>query len=230
MLLKIKELNLPLNEVIFVEVMYDAETSGLHPKQLAFIEEARQKLELDYNIKIRHLKALKSYKEQFYTVKQKGNRKGEIYGFPYVVGAWCNARLKVDVINRYLSGLKKEYEVVQYVGIAVDEPSRIKTEPNIIYPLVDLNITEEEAKNICIQNGLYSPLYNSTINRDGCWFCNKQPLASLKDIYTNYPKLWDELKKLELDSSIPFKPNKTLSDIEKSFNKTGYKQMTIFDY
>lgn len=229
MLLKIKELKLPLDEVIFVEVMYDDETSGLHPKQLAFIEEARQKLELDYNIKIRHLKALKSYKDQFYTVKQKGSHKGEIYGFPYVVGAWCNARLKVDVINRYLSGLKKEYEVVQYVGIAVDEPSRIKNDPNIIYPLVELNITEAEAKEICIKNELYSPLYNSKINRDGCWFCNKQPLASLKDIYNNYPKLWNKLKELELKSPISFKPNRSLSDIEKSF-KSGYKQMTIFDY
>lgn len=229
MLLKIKELNLPLDEVIFVEVMFDDETSGLHPKQLEFIEKARYKLEHDFDVKINHLKALRTYSEQFYTIKQKGSHKGEIYGFPYVVGAWCNSRLKVDVINKYLTRLKRDYEVVQYVGIAYDESSRIKIDPNINYPLVDLKITEEEAKDICIEHDLYSPLYNSSINRDGCWFCNKQPLDSLKDIYNNYPNLWMKLKKMESASPVKFKPNMSLSEIENKF-AIKYKQMTIYDY
>ena len=183
MLLKIKELGLPLDEVIFCEVMFNAEISGIHPRQLDFINKAKPKLENILGIKINHLTAQRTYEEQFYTLKRNGKRIGEIYGFPVLIGAWCNGRLKLDVINKYLSLLNKQYNVIQYIGIASDENARIKNKENIIYPLVDLNITEEQAKQICIDNDLYSPLYNSEIHRDGCWFCNKSPLKSLRDIY-----------------------------------------------
>lgn len=230
MLLKIKELGLPLDEVIFCEVMFDNKISGIHPRQLEFINDAKNKLENILGVKINHLKAIKSYKEQFYTQKKKGKRIGEIYGFPVLIGAWCNSRLKLDVITKHLVNLKKHYNVIQYIGIASDEKERIKTKENIIYPLVDLNITEEQAKQICIDNDLYSPLYNSEIHRDGCWFCNKSPFIALKDIYINYPNLWELLLELDNDSPYSFRANgDSVHDLDSRFKKET-SQLTIFDF
>ena len=229
MLLKIKELGLPLDEVIFCEVMFNNEISGIHPRQLEFINKARPKLENILGLKINHLTAKRTYEEQFYTIKSNGKRIGEIYGFPVLIGAWCNGRLKLDVIHHYLSLLKKQYNVIQYIGIASDENARIKNKENVIYPLVDLNITEEQAKQICIENDLYSPLYNSEIHRDGCWFCNKSSIKDLMDIYKNYPDLW-ELLLLDKDSPYSFRADgKTVHDLDKRFKKET-SQLTIFDF
>ena len=118
MLIKIIELGYPLDEVIFCEVMFNDEISGIHPRQLEFINNARKILKDKYNIEVHHLKAEKPFTIQFYTKKQKGKRIGEIYGFPVLIGAWCNSRLKLDVINKYLRSLNKKYNVIQYVGIA----------------------------------------------------------------------------------------------------------------
>lgn len=230
MLIKIIELGYPLDEVIFCEVMFNDEISGIHPRQLEFINKARNILKDKYNIEVNHLKAEKPFTTQFYTQKQKGKRIGEIYGFPVLIGAWCNSRLKLDVINKYLSSLNKKYNVIRYVGIAVDESKRIKNKPNVIYPLVDLNITEQMAVEICKQNNLYSPLYNSKIHRDGCWFCNKQPLNSLRDIFTNYPNLWNKLLELDKDSPYSFRADgKTLCNLDLRF-KNEYVQFDIFDF
>lgn len=230
MLIKIKELGLPLDEVIFCEIMFDNEISGIHPRQLEFINNARKILKERFDIDVNHLKAIKSYKEQFYTKKEKGKRIGQIYGFPVLIGAWCNGRLKLQVIAKHVNQLKKQYNVIQYVGIASDEEERIKAKDNVIYPLVEQGITEEMAKEICINNNLLSPLYYSDINRDGCWFCNKRTLVALRDIYTNHKDLWNELLELDKDSPYAFRANgETVHDLDERFKKET-SQMTIFDF
>jgi len=230
MLIKIKELGLPLDEVIFCEIMFDDKISGIHPKQLEFINEARKILKERFDIDVIHLKAIKSYKEQFYTKKEKGKRVGQIYGFPVLIGAWCNGRLKLQVIAKHFVALKKQYNVIQYIGIASDEEERIKQKDNVIYPLVDLGITEDMAKDICINNNLYSPLYNDDIHRDGCWFCNKASIKSLMDVYKNYPDYWKLLLELDRDSPYTFRANgETVHDLDKRLKKET-SQTTIFDF
>ena len=73
MLIKIIELGYPLDEVIFCEVMFNDEISGIHPRQLEFINNARKILKDKYNIEVHHLKAEKPFTIQFYTKKQKEN-------------------------------------------------------------------------------------------------------------------------------------------------------------
>jgi hypothetical protein len=86
------------------------------------------------------------------------------------------------------------------------------------------------AVDICKQNNLYSPLYNSKIHRDGCWFCNKSSLNSLRDIYNNYPNLWNKLLGLDKDSPYSFRADgKTLHDLDLRF-KNEYVQFDIFDF
>lgn len=226
MLIKIKELKLPLDEVIYCEIMFDDQISGETPEMYQFIVKAEKILKEKFNIKVTHLRGV-TFKEQFYTVKQKGNHIGDNYGFPYVVGAWCNSRLKIEPIKKYF---KENKNVIQYVGIAYDEPERYNRLDHTthICPLYDLKITEKEAMEICKKYDLVSPIYKTSF-RGGCWFCPKQSLKQLKWLYKEHPELWDILRKMEKDSHNTFRPGQTLQDLEERFKKE-MKQISVFDY
>lgn len=95
--------NLPLDYVIHCNIMFDKNISGEHPLMAKWIPEAEKRIEQLYGIKVINLTAKKNFTEQFYTIKQRGNHKGDRYGFPYTIGAWCNGRLKLDPINRFIN-------------------------------------------------------------------------------------------------------------------------------
>ena len=215
MLIKIKELGLPLDEVIYVDIMFDDNISGETPEMASFITKAEKILKEKFNIEVTHLKGI-TFKEQFYKVKQRGNHIGDNYGFPYTIGAWCNDRLKMQPIKEYLR--KQKEQVIQYVGIAYDEPKRYErlNHETHIAPLYDLKITEKEAMEICEKYDLVSPIYKTSF-RGGCWFCPKQRLSQLKWLYKEHNDLWNILKDMEKDSFNTFKPNVTLKDLEERF-------------
>ena len=215
MLIKIKELGLPLDEVIYVDIMFDDDTSGETPEMASFITKAEKILKEKFNIEVTHLRGV-TFKEQFYKIKQRGKRIGDNYGFPYTIGAWCNDRLKMQPIKEYMR--KQTDEVIQYVGIAYDEPERYErlNHETHIAPLYDLKITEKEAMEICEKYDLLSPIYKTSF-RGGCWFCPKQRLSQLKWLYQEHNDLWNILRDMEKDSFNTFKPNTTLKDLEERF-------------
>ena len=236
MIIKIKELGLPLDEVIYCDIKYDNELSGEMPLMAEFIPRAEKILKEKFDIEVKHLTYKKTFKEQFYTKKERGKHIGDYYGFPYTLGAWCNSRLKIAPINEYLRSIKEP--VIQYVGIAYDEPKRYErlNHETHIALLYDLKITEKEAMEICKEHDLLSPIYESSF-RGGCWFCPKQRLSQLKHLYKTYPDLWDELKRIEKDSHNTFKIGYTIEQLENKFNvenKLKFEaiegQMTIDDY
>ena len=53
--------------------------------------------------------------------------------------------------------------IVQYLGIAADEPERIKrhTRPGIILPLVEIGWDEAYCRKWCEENDLLSPIYTN---------------------------------------------------------------------
>ena len=215
MLIKIKELGLPLDEVIYVDIMFDDDTSGETPEMASFITKAEKILKEKFNVEVTHLRGV-TFKEQFYKVKQRGKHIGDNYGFPYTIGAWCNDRLKMQPIKEYMR--KQKEQIIQYVGIAYDEPERYErlNHETHIAPLYDLKITEKEAMEICKKYDLLSPIYKTSF-RGGCWFCPKQRLSQLKWLYEEHNDLWNTLKDMEKDSVNTFKPNTTLKDLEERF-------------
>ena len=215
MLIKIKELGLPLDEVIYVDIMFDDDTSGETPEMASFITKAEKILKEKFNVEVTHLRGV-TFKEQFYKVKQRGKHVGDNYGFPYTIGAWCNDRLKMQPIKEYMR--RQTDEVIQYVGIAYDEPERYErlNHETHIAPLYDLKITEKEAMEICEKYDLLSPIYKTSF-RGGCWFCPKQRLSQLKWLYQEHNDLWNTLRDMEKDSFNTFKPNTTLKDLEERF-------------
>lgn len=218
MIIKIKELGLPLDEVIYCDIRFDNNISGETPEMAEFIPKAEKVLKEKFGIEVKHLTYKKTFKEQFYTVKERGKHIGDNYGFPYVIGSWCNSRLKIEPIKNYLKSIKEP--VIQYVGIAYDEPKRYErlNHETHIAPLYDLKITENQAMEICREYDLLSPIYETSF-RGGCWFCPKQRLSQLKWLYDKHNDLWNILKEMEKDSHNTFRSNATLSKLEEKFKK-----------
>lgn len=220
MLLKILENpdKYPLDEIVFCDVMATKNESGNFDLQYQFIQKTIPIIEKIAKVPMTIVRAETSFEEQFY--KKKGERAknpNTIYGFPMTVCAWCNDRLKMKPLDKYF---KEKGEYIRYLGIAYDEPKRIaRLEPNEKAPLYELGITEEQAKQICKEHNLLSPIYQY-FDRDGCWFCPKQSNKSLKVIYEKFPRYWNKLREWQKDSPIPFKPKQSIFDLEKKFSET----------
>lgn len=158
------EHNEPLDRVVFAEVMFDheREISGEIPEHIAWIySTAIPKLE-SMGVKVDVVKAKKDYKSFFSNAVGGGRHKGKIYGFP--IGGMCviNRECKMKPIHDYYKQF--DGEIVQYVGIAIDEPkrlARIKKQGKIdkVSLLAKYEYTEDMAKQKCLEYGLLSPIY-----------------------------------------------------------------------
>lgn len=219
MILTILRHGLPLDEVIYCEVMFDENISGEYPEHAAFIHnKAIPILELCYGLKVTVLRASTNYKEQFYRPCSKGERIGQPTGFPTLWSPWCNGYLKRKPLQEYRA---KQGPMHEYVGIAVDEPKRLERllkKPNVSAPLADFNITEAEALELCRETFLLSPIY-ATHKRNGCWFCHNARLADMKRLYSNHPDLWAELRTMQSSAWNGFTKRNTIFDLEKRFEK-----------
>ena len=113
--------------------------------------------------------AKKTYEDVFYHVRESGKREGQIAGFPYQNAPECNSELKRPVFKEIE---KQARGVVQYIGIAADEPKRIERhqkKEGISMPLVDAGWTEQMCRDWCKENELLSPIY-TTSARGGVGF------------------------------------------------------------
>lgn len=109
--------------------------------------------------------------------------------------------------------------IVQYLGIAADEPKRIErhTKKGIILPLVDIGWDEAYCRQWCEKHNLLSPIY-TTATRGGCWFCHNQGVDQLRQLRKDYPNLWQLLLKWDNDSPTTFKADgHTVHDFDKRF-------------
>jgi hypothetical protein len=94
---------------------------------------------------------------------------------------------------------------VQYLGIAADEPERIKRhdKPGFKMPLVEIGWAEADCRKWCEERDLLSPIY-TTATRGGCWFCHNQGIDQLRILRREYPDLWKLLLKWDRDSPVSF--------------------------
>jgi hypothetical protein len=113
-----------------------------------------------------------------------------------------------------------DINIVQYLGIASDEPERIarhKDKKGIVLPLVLAGWDEPYCRKWCEENDLLSPIY-TTATRGGCWFCHNQGVGQLRQLRKDYPKLWALLMKWDADSPTTFKADgHTVHDFDKRF-------------
>lgn len=220
----------PLDMILYSEVMFDKNVSGEIPEHKEFIYNiAIPKLE-SWGYKVVIVRADSTYKDNFYqkiTRSKVEGRNGKIRGFPLAGKCAINRDCKIPPIRKFYknSGLKN---VNQYVGIAADEPKRLKKlcGTNKISLLEKYGITEEEAKSLCKKYGLLSPIYDFT-DRGGCFFCMNCSDTEFEHIRKNHWELWYQLLELQAENntaSDKFNRTESLWDIEDRLARKECKE------
>lgn len=180
-----------------------------------------------------------TYEKLFYHIPNRRKKTtGEKDGWQrHGAGCGANSQLKIAAMrtinSRILISIGTQTEgfqiaplheaqrknIVQYLGIASDEPERIKRHSvsGKILPLVDIGWDEAYCRKWCEENNLLSPIY-TTATRGGCWFCHNQGVDQLRLLREDYPDLWALLLKWDLDSPTTFKSDgHTVHDYDKRF-------------
>lgn len=109
----IKQLGWPLDRIIHAEVWATDTIPADPPPMVEFKSKADKIIKERYGIDVEHLCAVRdgeklTYEKLFYHVPKRkpvGQFKdGSYAGFPYQKGAWCNDRLKTNILDRATSG------------------------------------------------------------------------------------------------------------------------------
>lgn len=213
MVLKLIETKMPLDRIAFIDTGLDfGEQRNIIKICERKFKELKPTLEFDY------IRPEKRFEEYFYTKKEKGKNKGKIYGWPYTsaFNSWCNDRLKIRPFKKYLKQFKKE--PIIYLGIAADEPNRLKKlQSNRRAPLAEWGMTEKDCLNYIKSKGFWNPMYWK-FERLGCYLCPKQNLNSLRSLRRHYPDLWRKMLNMDSDSFVTFRADgTTLGDLERRF-------------
>lgn len=167
-----------------------------------------------------HILTGRTYLDHFYRAKTRGKYKGTIAGYDLGVG-YCKFRdySKIQTLKDFNVG----YYDYESIGIAVDETARHgQLNDKLRSILVEQNITEKQAYDICVRTGMLSPQYELS-GRDGCCIC-----PNAKDIeYIEYLKEYpdaieilrtmdyvysEHLKKGEIKPDSPFRNHMNFTD------------------
>lgn len=199
-----KEHGEPLDEIVFSEVMYDENISGELPEHIDFIENTAFPLFESWGYRTKIVHSNKTYIDCFNHVIKRSKheeRIGKKAGFPMAGKCVINRDCKVKPIQEYMK-MYDPVEVIQYIGIAIDEPHRLdRLGQGKVSLLAKYGYTERMAKEKAEKYGLLSPCYNYS-RRGGCWFCPNCGEKELRNLRNNHGKLWNKLLKLEEEKDI----------------------------
>ena len=154
----------PLDRVVFSEVMFDNEKgiSGEVPEHIEWVYNvAIPRLE-SMGVKVDVVRSKLDYISLCNKVLKSGKKVGQKYGHQNCKPCYANSDLKIAPIRSYLSRMRKDYDIVQYVGIAIDEPIRLARLEGTdkISLLTKYGYTEQMAMDKCKEYSLLSPLYS----------------------------------------------------------------------
>lgn len=226
-----------LDREVFSEVMFDhaRNISGEIPEHIEWIYDTAIPKLRDMGVYIDVVRAERDYCYFFANAVGGGRHAGRIYGFPLGGKCFINRDCKVAPIRKYLAGIAGSsravrQNIVQYIGIAADEPRRLaKLTENRMSLLAKYGYTERMAKQLCSDHGLLSPIY-ATGTRGGCWFCPNCNIQHFVNLRHDHPELWAELVELSHTPNLcsyGFKYGSTVQEIEKRMN-AHEQQLTLF--
>lgn len=127
------------------------------------------------------------------------------YGWPTMLSRWCT-RVKVETMLYYKRTAFAGCTFIDHIGIAADEPKRIRTKPNVRYPLVEWGMTEADCLAYCRARGYFPPGHPyDFLKRVSCCSC---PLCANREIaylIHHRPELWEKIKVMEAKIGEPWK-------------------------
>lgn len=230
MVLKILELNYPLDEVVYFDI-------GVEFDSIRNNAERMKPVLSDKGIKFTILEPSETF---IHTMCERtvNKRNGDVQqGYKWCGGTtrW-GTTLKLDAIKKHNETYGDEV-IVEYVGVAADERHRINRQRNgnriKIYPLVEWEMTEKDCLEYCYSKGWHwsengYELYD-LLDRVSCKYCKNKNLKELRNIYHFMPDVWQELKDLQDKVTMPYKDGKTIHDIETRFINED-NQMKLSDF
>ena len=210
----------PLDEAVYCEVMFDKTISGEVPELRDFIYTTGIPALERMGIKVTVLRGKKTYVDLFTGRITRGPKKGMLRSFPVCGKCYVQRDCKLRPILRYQKTLPSD--TVQYIGIAKDEQDRLlRLEGCQVSLLEKYNCTEQDAKELCRQAGLLSPIYEFA-GRGGCWFCPNAKRKELRHLYDHHPELWNRMLELQAipgKVSEKFDRKRRFSDIDALFRQ-----------
>lgn len=222
----IEELGWPLDRIIHIEIWATETIQADPPPMVEFKTKADAIIKERWGITVEHIRGPDTAEQRMYRVRVRGNRAGEMVGWPRTGGCEIQSSCKREPYEKAIRNAKT------YLGIAADEPERISrhsARDGIILPLVERGWTEAYCRQWCKDNGLLSPIY-TTATRGGCWFCPQQGIGQLRLLRKMYPQYWALMMKWDTDSPMKFKADgHTLHDYERRFQLEDEKLLSADD-
>ena len=216
MLLMMLEHGMQVDEVVYFDTGWEFPVMSEH---IALVEEYT-------GIAVTRLRPDKPFEYwMFDHVRTRGAYKGMAgWGWARPRGRWCT-KLKTSAIDKHVHALADGREVVRYIGIAADEPRRIR---EFNYPLADWGVTEADALAYCYARGFdWGGLYEH-FHRVSCWCCPLQPLAELRKLRHEFPELWVQLRNMDARAWNTFRRDYSVEQLECRFALED-AQTSIFD-
>lgn len=215
MLIMMLEKNMPIDYIVF------ADTGKDFPQMSDHLDKLRKYIKANFPT-APEITVLRSEKDfdylMFDHIKTRGKNKGQKgYGWASMWARWCTSELKTRVIDNFIKSLNDDF--TQYIGIAADEPKRLREVPNRKYPLAEWGVTEAAALQYCYEHGFdWDGLYNH-FDRVSCWCCPLKNLKELKALYLYYPDLWAQLRSMDYFAFNQFRADYSVLELEEKFKK-----------
>lgn len=229
--------NEPLDIIVYSEVMFDEQISAEIPEHKEFIYNKAIPTFESWGFRVEVVRSKKTFQDCFYHKIKRSKypeRIGKYVGFPLTGKCNVNRECKIPPIKQFYKREEMK-NAVQYIGIAVDEPKRLERldGEKEISLLAKYDFTENDAKELCKEYGLLSPIYEFS-KRGGCFFCPNAKQGELRNLYNNHPELWQRLVEMEKEENLcsPYFRNITrekICDIGERFYWEN-AQMNIFDF
>lgn len=214
MLLMMLERDLPVDRILYADVGEMAEFEQMYdylPRIEAYTGRTIETVKSDRW----------TARSIFYGYPTRGKYMDEIRGFPLTIGSACRYRtwLKVEPLEN-AAGQGQDI----FIGIAADEAGRsrckeyTKGKNRYHFPLVEWGVTEQQCQEYLQRKELFNPLYRH-FKRLGCFWCPKQPIDSLRQLYRHFPNLWATLRQMEEDQKRSFQYKRTVGELEARFQR-----------
>lgn len=196
----LEALGWPLDRIVTADVYATDTIPADLPQMVEFKDKADRWILDHYGITVEHYHVVRdgrkdTFERIFYSRRQRGSYVGALYGWPLIKGCEVQKRLKVKAIDAAREAAK---DGLHYIGIAADEPDRLRRKPGLLYPLAEIGWTEADCWAWCEERGVLSPLYASH-KRGGCFFCPCQSIGELRKVRATHPDLWALMMRWDSD-------------------------------
>lgn len=173
------------------------------PETNEFIDQLEEKLGYIHRLNARSLNNIEGRGEVDFSSMLKKHQNF----LPSQRDRWCTVQLKLKPFEQWVDNFIKEgFEIMSYVGIRADEPSRtglltIDKPITTVMPFRDDGIVKSDIENILQRNGLELPEYYSWRSRSGCSFCFYQKKIEWIRLKEHHPDLFEQAKEFEKGES-----------------------------